>query len=146
MWILEDYDRGLKDLGNMIAENRDRYEFIPRDVPVYIYDLPPGPPLFYIQRYAKVVGKTDMVDMFKSPPGKAFMAITTLSSYNSLQEHYKNSRVMIYAESHGYVLFGKDWKDVREQFNQQLYETPMEIYDPYYFCSWGSFEGLPYCN
>jgi len=146
MWILDDYNRGLKNIGRMIAENRDRYEFIPRNVPVYIYDLPPAPPLFYILRYAKVAGKTEIVDMFKSSDGKAFMAISSKGSYEVLKLKYNNPRVIVYTESKGFVLFGKDWKDVRDTFNQQLYSTSAEIYDPYYFCEWVEFGGGTLCN
>jgi len=146
MWFLEDYNRGLKNIGQMIAENRDRYEFLPRIVPVYIYNTPPGPALFYTLRYAKVVGKTEMSEMIKSPDGKAFMAITTRGNFDSLKEDFDNPRVIIYTESEGFVLFGKDWKDVREQFNQQPYNTPAEIYDPYYFCEWLEFGANTLCN
>ena len=144
--MLEDYNRGLKDIGQMIAENRDRYEFLPRNVPVYIYNTSPGPALFYTLRYAKVVGKSNISEMMKSPDGKAFMAITTKGSFDSLKKEYNNPRVIIYAESKGFVLFGKDWKDLREQFNQQDYGTPSEIYDPYYFCEWEVFGGNTLCN
>lgn len=146
MWMLEDYNRGLKNIGQMIAENRDRYEFLPRNVPVYIFNTSPGPSLFYTLRYAKVVGKSDVSEMMKSPDGKAFMAITTKGNYESLKKEFNNPRVIIYAESKGYVLFGKDWKDVREQFNQQPYGVPAEIYDPYYFCEWLEFGGNTLCN
>ncbi|MBU1017253.1 glycosyltransferase family 39 protein [Patescibacteria group bacterium] len=145
MWMLDDYNRGLKNIGQMIAENRDRYEFLPRNVPVYIYNTSPGPALFYTLRYAKVVGKSNISEMMKSPDGKAFMAITTKGSFESLKKEFDNPRVIIYAESKGFVLFGKDWKDLREQFNQQDYGTPSEIYDPYYFCEWEVFGGNTLC-
>ena len=146
MWMLEDYNRGLKDVGQMIAENRDRYEFIPRTVPVYIYNIPSSSALFYTLRYAKVAGKADIYEMMKSTDGKAFMAITNKGSFESLKKEYANPRVIIYAESKGFVLFGKDWKDVREQFNQQPYGTPLEIYDPYYFCEWVKFGTNTLCD
>ncbi|MFH1565730.1 MAG: glycosyltransferase family 39 protein [bacterium] len=146
MWMLEDYNRGLKNVGQMIAEDRDRYRFLPRNVPVYIYNTSPSSALFYTLRYAKVAGKSEISEMMKSPDGKAFMAITTKGSYESLKKEFDNYRVMIYAESKGFVLFGKDWKDVREQFNQRNYETPEEIYDPYYFCEWIEFGGNTLCD
>jgi len=134
MFLLEDYNKNIKAVGDVLKESRDRKYFLPRGVPVYYYDLPPGPTMFYIKRYTRKVGKYALRDMVTSNDGKSFMAVTKLSTYNDiLSGGDVNTHTMIYLQKGDIVLFGKDWKDTREPMLDQNYEVPEEIYDPFFF-------------
>jgi 4-amino-4-deoxy-L-arabinose transferase-like glycosyltransferase len=133
MWFSEDANRDIAVLGSMVSELNDIPGFLPRQSPIYFYNTSPGPAYYYIQRYARPVAGHQIEDMVKSSNGKAFMALAPESSYKKLVSKYPNPRVTVYYKENDYVLFGKDWVDVRSPFSPQKYVSIQAEYDPFYF-------------
>ncbi|MFH1960991.1 MAG: glycosyltransferase family 39 protein [Patescibacteria group bacterium] len=133
MWFLDDVNRDIATLGATVSELNDDSAFLPRKSAVYFYNMSPGPAYFYILRFSRPVSGNELSDMIKSPKGKAFMAISSESSYKKLLVKYPSSRIMVYRKEGDFVLFGKDWLTVPPIFTQQPYQITPAEYDPFYF-------------